>query len=109
MNILLLNIIIKTIPKTDANDFEDSHLIVKPRKAWLEDVIKNFLIFLVSIIAFIMFDKLSIPYIGTFFFIGGYYGIFHGLIFGFRALLIYKAYYQIFKEDDIKKIDKSIK
>lgn len=107
MNILLLNVIIRTIPKIDANKFEDSRLIVKPRKEWLEEFINNILIFLFSIIAVILTDKLPIPYIGTFFFMGGFYGIFHAILFGIRAFLIYKAYYQIFKEDDIKKLDNS--
>ena len=105
MNILLLNVIIRTIPKIDANNFEDSRLIVKPRKKWLEDFVNDILIFVCSLIAVVLTDKLPIPYIGTFFFIGGFYGIFHELIFGIRAFLIYKAYYQIFNEDDIKKLE----
>lgn len=105
MNILLLNVIVRTIPKIDANNFEDSRLIVKPRKKWLEDFVNDILIFVSSLIAVVLTDKLPIPYIGTFFFIGGFYGIFHGLIFGIRAFLIYKAYYQIFNEDDIKKLE----
>lgn len=81
MNILLLNVIVRTIPKIDANNFEDSRLIVKPRKKWLEDFVNDILIFVSSLIAVVLTDKLPIPYIGTFFFIGGFYGIFHGLIF----------------------------
>ena len=31
MNILVLNVIIRTIPKVDANEWEDSKLVVRPR------------------------------------------------------------------------------
>ena len=31
MNILVLNVIIRTIPKVDANEWEDSKLAVRPR------------------------------------------------------------------------------
>lgn len=104
MNAMLLNVILRTIPKVDANEFEDSRLIVKPRKAWKDDIINDILIMLFSIAAFVCTDKLPIPYIGTFLFIGGFVGFFYGLLFCIRASLIYKYYYQIFKEDDINKL-----
>jgi hypothetical protein len=109
MNILVLNVIIRTIPKVDANEWEDSKLVVRPRSEWKKEAINDFLIFLVSIIAFFMTDKLPIPYVGTFLFIGGFLGTFYGLILGTRAFLIYKAYYQIFKEDEIRKLEPSDK
>lgn len=105
MNALLLSIIIKTIPKVDANNYEDSKLIVKQRKEWKTDIINDIFILIVSLISFISTDKVKIPYIGTFLFIGGFLGSFYGVIFSIRAYLVYKYYYDIFKEEDIKKLE----
>ena len=38
MNALLLNIIIQTIPKTPANEYEEAKLIVKSIKSWKNDI-----------------------------------------------------------------------
>ena len=52
MNSMLLNIIIQTMPKVDANRYEEGRLIVKSRKKWQSDYITGFLlckkVFLVS-------------------------------------------------------------
>ena len=104
MNTILLNVIIRTIPKINANDYEEARLIVKPRNTWLYDSINKLLLFIFSVLAIVLTDKIRIPYIGTFLFIGGFYGVFYGMIFGIRDFLVYKAYYQIFKEEDIKKL-----
>ena len=43
MNSMLLNIIIQTMPKVDANRYEEGRLIVKSRKKWQSDYITGFL------------------------------------------------------------------
>lgn len=104
MNSMLLNIIIQTIPKTPANEYEESKLIIKSRKAWKKDR-KNYSVLAISAaIAFVLTDKLSIPFIGNLLFTFGVCGFLAGIFFGFRAHVIYKHYFDIYKEEDIKKI-----
>ena len=105
MNPVLLNIIIKTIPKTEANQYEESRLIIKSRSKYKKEAINDLLICIFSIIAFICTDKIKIPYIGTFLFLGGFFGSIWGALSSIRAYFIYKAYYQIFSEDEIKKLE----
>ena len=105
MNAMLLNVIIRTIPKVDANEWEENRLVIKPRNKYIKEAINDILIAILSIIAFICTDKLKIPYIGTFLFMGGFFGTFWGTLSSLRAFLIYKVYYQIFNEEDIKKLD----
>ena len=106
MNSMLLNVILRTIPKVDANEYEDAKIVVKPRNEWRNDIISYILLFIISLAAFILTDKLPIPYVGTFLFMGGFVGIFGGLLMALRAFLIYKYYFQLFREEDIKKLDK---
>ena len=50
MTSMLLNVIIRTIPKVDANEFEDSRIIVKPRSEWKNDIVSYILLFVISIL-----------------------------------------------------------
>lgn len=106
MNLILLNIITKTIPKVPANEFEDAKLIIKPRNDWKNDISKYASIFVVSIIAFFLTDKINLPYVGNIFFFGGLIGSLSGIFFCIRAILVYKYYFTIFREEDIKKLEK---
>ena len=106
MTSMLLNVIIRTIPKVDANEFEDSRIIIKPRSEWKNDIVSYILLFVISIALFILTDKLPIQYVGTFFFIGGIVGMLAGAFFALRAILVYKYYFEIFREEDIRKLDK---
>lgn len=105
MNSMFLNVILRTIPRVNANEYEDAKLVVKPRNEWRNDIASYIILFIVSLIAFIMTDKLPIPYLGTFLFMGGFVGIFWGALMALRAVLVYKYYFQLFKEEDIKKLD----
>ena len=107
MNSMLLNIIIQTIPKTDANNFEDSRLIVKPRQKWKEDGFKGLIILLLCLAAIILTDKVPVPYLGSIFFIGGFFGLLYTLMFTIRGFIVYKYYYDIYKEEDLKKLDEN--
>ena len=60
--------VLKTMPRTDANDFEDSKIILKPRKEWKNDIFKYLSLFLISILSVWLTDKLPVPYAGTLFF-----------------------------------------
>ena len=40
MNSMLLNVILRTIPRVNANEYEDSKLVVKPRNEWRNDIKK---------------------------------------------------------------------
>lgn len=105
MNSMFLNLIIQTMPKTPANEYQDSKIIVKSRKAWKKDITKYFFIVVTSAISFFLTDKIPIPYIGNFFFLYGICGFLSGVFFCLRAFLVYKHYYDIYKEEDIKKIN----
>ncbi len=59
MNSMFLNVILRTIPRVNANEYEDAKLV----------------------------------------------GIFWGALMALRAILVYKYYFQLFKEEDIKKLD----
>ena len=105
MNSMLLNIIIQTMPKVDANRYEDGQLIVKPRHKWKSDAISGLLICLLCIVAIFLTDKLSIPYVGSILFIGGVFGFLYSAMWGFRGYMVYKYYYDIYKEEDLKKLE----
>ena len=105
MNSMLLNIIIQTMPKVDANRYEEGRLIVKPRRKWKNDAISGFSLCIICIVAIILTDKLPVPYVGGVLFIGGFFGLLYSLLFGFRALMVYKYYYDIYNEEDLKKLE----
>ena len=105
MNSMLLNIIIQTMPKVDANRYEEGRIIVKPRSKWKSDAISGLIICLICIVAIILTDKLSIPYAGSILFIGGFFGLLYAAMWGFRGYMVYKYYYDIYKEEDLKKLE----
>ena len=97
MNSMLLNIIIQTMPKVDANRYEEGQLIVKPRRKWKSDAISGLIICIFCIVAIILTDKLPVPYLGSIFFIGGVFGLIYAAMWGFRGYMVYKYYYDIYK------------
>ena len=105
MNSMLLNIIIQTMPKVDANRYEDGKIIVKARSKWKSDIINGLVLILICIAAVILTDKIPLPYIGSLFFIGGIFGMLYSFLFTLRALLVYKYYYDIYSEEDLKKLE----
>ncbi len=105
MNSFLLNVIIQTIPKTPANEYQDSKLIIKSRNEWKKDRVKYFALTITAAIVFFLTDKLPVPFIGLFFFLFGIGGFFSGLFFCFRACMVYKHYFDIYRDEDIKKIE----
>ena len=105
MNSMLLNVIIQTIPKVDANKYEDGQIIVKSRRKWKNDFFTGLFLFVVCIAAVVLTDKLPIPYVGGLLFIGGVFGMIYSSLFALRALLVYKYYYDIYTEEDLKKLE----
>ena len=105
MNSMLLNVIIQTIPKVDANKYEDGQIIVKSRRKWKNDFFTGLFLFVVCIAAVVLTDKLPIPYVGGLLFIGGVFGMIYSSLFTLRALLVYKYYYDIYTEVDLKKLE----
>ena len=105
MNSMLLNIIIQTIPKVNANRYEDGQLVVKPRRQWKSDAISGLIICILCIAAVILTDKVPVPYLGSIFFIGGSFGLIYAALWGLRGFMVYKYYYDIYKEEDLKKLD----
>lgn len=105
MNSMLLNVIIQTIPKVDANKYEDGQIIVKSRRKWKNDFFTGLFLFVVCIAAVVLTDKLPIPYVGGLLFIGGVFGMIYSSLFTLRALLVYKYYYDIYTEEDLKKLE----
>ena len=105
MNSMLLNIIIQTIPKVNANRYEDGQLVVKPRRQWKSDAISGLIICILCIAAVILTDKVPVPYLGSIFFIGGFFGLIYAALWGLRGYVVYKYYYDIYKEEDLKKLD----
>ena len=107
MNSMLLNIIIQTIPKVNANRYEDGQLVVKPRRQWKSDAISGLIICILCIAAVILTDKVPVPYLGSIFFIGGFFGLIYAALWGLRGYMVYKYYYDIYKEEDLKKLDEN--
>lgn len=105
MNSMLLNVIIQTIPKVDANKYEDGQIIVKSRRKWKNDFFTGLFLFVVCIAAVVLTDKLPIPYVGGLLFIGGVFGMIYSSLFTLRALLVYKYYYDIYTEEDLNKLE----
>ena len=105
MNTMFLKVIIQTMPKTPANEYRDAQFIVKSREAWKKDRTKYITLLICSVAAFFLTDKFKIPYIGNLFFFFGIFGFLAGLFFSFRAIMVYKYYYDIYKEEDIKKLE----
>lgn len=105
MSSYLLNIIIQTIPKVPANEYQEAKLIVKPRNAWKNDIFKFFVILITALISLFIFDKIPIPYLGNVFVLYGVFGSISGIIFGLRAFIIFKHYFDIFEEDTLKKLE----
>ncbi|MCQ2590853.1 MAG: hypothetical protein MJ179_10555 [Treponema sp.] len=105
MNSFLLNIIVQTIPKVPADEYNDAKLVIKSRKAWKKDIFKYILVFISAIICLFIFDKLPVPYVGNVLVFYGFIGTLGGFFMILRSFMIYKHYYDIFQEDDIKKIE----
>lgn len=105
MTSFLLNIIIQTIPKVPANEYQDAKFVVKSRNAWKQDIFEFIMIFITSLICLFTFDKLPIPYVGNILVLYGVFGSISGVIFSFRAYMVYKHYYDIYEEEIIKKIE----
>lgn len=90
---------------TKGQDIEDARrYIVKPKKDWKIDIISYSILFVISLLAFILTDKFSIPYLGTFLFFFGFLGMITGGFFTFRAIMVYRHYEDLFKEEDVKKL-----
>lgn len=105
MHGLLLTVIVRTIPKVPANEYQDSKLVIKSRNAWKKEIQKNLIIMISAIISLLIFDKLPIPYIGIFLMFYGFFGILEGFFMMLRAYVVYKHYYEIYRDEDIKKIE----
>ena len=103
MNSWMLVLILKTLPKTDAKEFEETKIILKPRKEWKNDILRFSLLFVLSLLCFGLLSH--IPYIAPFFFIGGFLGMIMSSMYFARAIFVWKNYDEIFSKDEIMKLD----
>lgn len=94
------------IPKKDRNQFDNEEIgVIKSKKAWKSDITSNLILFVLGLLAIFTIDFIPVPYVGTISFYFGLYAIIKGPIYSVRALIIYKAYDQIYSPDLIKKIE----
>ena len=105
MNAWMFTLILKTMPRTEASKFEDSQIIIKPRKAWKNDIFKYSAMLVVSLLCFFLLT--FVPYLGPVFFIAGALGAIFSLMFDLRAILVYKNYYELFTKEQIAKLDEN--
>ena len=88
------------MPKKNRNEFDrEENGVIKSKKAWKNDAYINFGIFVGCLLFIIFFNFGLIP-----FFIA-IYGVIRGIIFCFRATVIYKSYDSIFSEEITQKIE----
>lgn len=102
MNTAMLVLFLKSIPKTDRNNFEESQIVLKPKNEWKTDIFIFAATLIGSVLAF--FFLTEVPYAGTFFFIGGFLGTILSLFYFLRAITIYKNYENLFEDENIKKL-----
>lgn len=106
LNPMMMNVIMRTIPKTSRNEFEDNIIKLKPKSEYRNDVFSNVIGFLFSALCFFVFTV--VPYIGFFCFVGGALGMIYSFFAFIRNLLIYKNYEDIFTEADRRKLGEKI-
>lgn len=106
LNPMMMNVIMRTIPKTSRNEFEDNIIKLKPKSEYRNDVFSNVIGFLFSALCFCVFTV--VPYIGLFCFVGGALGMIYSFFAFIRNLLIYKNYEDIFTEADRRKLGEKI-
>jgi len=102
MNGYLLNLFLKSIPKSKPDEFEYSRIILKPKKEWKSDIWLFSSLLFAALFSLIFLTE--IKYVGTFFFLGGFFGTPVSLFFLLRAVTIYRNYEKIFNDDEIKKL-----
>jgi len=102
MNAFMLNLFLKSIPKANANEFEESRIVLKPKEEWKTDIVIFAITFVGSILAF--FFLTTVPYVGTFFFIGGFLGTVLSLFYELRAITIFRNYENLFTDENINKL-----
>lgn len=104
MNSFLMVMILKTMPRIDANEYEDGRIPVKPRDDWRNDIFNWLIAFVASTVSF--FVLTHVPYIETLFFIAGFLGMVLSLMYSFRAILVYRYYDDLFTKENIDKLIK---
>lgn len=98
LNPMMMNVIMRTILKTDRNSFEDNIIKLKPKSEYRNDVFSNVIAFIFSAVCFFVFTE--VPYIGFFCFVGGALGMVYSFFAFIRNLMIYKNY-----EDFLQKLN----
>lgn len=104
MNSFLMVLILKTMPRIDANKYEDGKIPVKPRDDWRNDIFNWIIGFAASLVSFIVLK--FIPYVGVLFFMGGFIGMIMTLMYLLRAIVVYRHYDDLFTKENIDKLIK---
>ena len=102
MNAWMFSVILKTLPKIDANKFEETKVILKPRKEWEMDIWKYSATFIVFLLCFLLLSR--VPYAAPFFFLAGFLGMIFSFLLISRAVIVYKNYDDLFSKDEVAKL-----
>ena len=97
-----LNLLKKTLKHEENPEGNKSEcFILRERGYYKSWIINNILIFFVSLAVFICLTK--VHYVGPLFFLAGFCGMCVSVLYGFRAIMIYKNYDEL--ETESKKVE----
>ena len=102
MHPYFIYLLLRTLPHSEQKKLEEKSINIKPRKQWRQEALNYLLVFIISIVCFIMLS--TVPYAGPLFFLIGIIGAIYSIPLGIRAILIYKYFDDIFTEENIKKL-----
>ena len=107
MNIYAYYKMLKSTPKVDANNFEGNKYVLKSRATYKNDIFNSVIALVASLV--VIFVLSLIPYVGPVFALIGFFGLLFSIIALVRSSYAYKHYYDLFTEEEIKKISKEDK
>ena len=102
MNAFAFVRMLKSMPHVDANDFEVNKYAIKSRDGYKNEIFNAAISFALSILSVTVLSL--IPFAGPFFFLGGLLGGTITAMWLYNAIYAYRHYYDLFTEEDIKKI-----
>lgn len=102
MNVFAYYKMLKSTPKVDANKYEDSKYILKPREAYKNDIFNSVIALVISLVS--IFVLSLIPYVGPLFTLAGFFGLLFSIMALVRSSYAYKHYDDLFTDEDIRKL-----
>ena len=102
MNTFAFVKMLKSMPRVDANQFEETNFIVKTRNEYKNEIFNSCIGIILSIVVFFVLSR--VPVIGPFFFIAGFTGFLISIQWLYSSIYVYRHYYDLFSEDVIKKL-----